>query len=499
MDNRTLEVRHLKKVYPGTLALNDFSATMHGGKVYALLGKNGSGKSTLVKCISGSVQPTEGEILIDGQPVRFDSPQEATDAGIAIVYQELSLVLDMSVAENIFLGRYSRTGPGGSVIDWKATNARAEEILKTLRIDIPVTEKVKYLSVGQRQMIEIAKAMSFNPRVLILDEPTSALAKHETESLFKVVHTSKEQGVIVIFITHKLDEIQGVADFVTVLRDSKFVATIPIAEANPRRIVELMFGDVVQQHMPEDLPVSGRVALEVRQLTRAGAFKDVSFKLHQGEVLGIAGMLGSGRSELLRAIFGADPFDSGEIRVGERSLSSRDIGIKTMKGLGLGMTPENRKEEGLVQMLSIRDNLCYASQDTIARAGFLSKRMQQPIVEKWIKSLQIKIPGDDYPVSWLSGGNQQKVVVGNWLNTKPSIMFFDEPSRGIDVVAKQQIFQIMWELSRQGLSVIFVSTELEELLEVCHRILIMKNGTIGAEVRPESTGLEQLYAMCMEG
>ncbi len=496
MDKRTLEVRNLKKVYPGTLALYDFSTTMHGGNVYAVLGKNGSGKSTLVKCISGSVEPTSGEILLDGQRVQFKSPLEATDAGIAIVYQELSLVLDMTVAENIFLGRYSHKGPGGTVIDWKATNARAEAILKTLRIDIEVTEKVKYLSVGQRQMIEIAKAMSFNPKVLILDEPTSALAQHEVESLFQVIKTSKEQGVIVIFITHKLNEIQGVADFVTVLRDSKFVATIPIAEANPRRIVELMFGDVEQQRMPADLMVSERVSLEVSHLSRQGAFEDVSFKLYKGEVLGIAGMLGSGRSELLRAIFGADPFDSGTLLINGQSLAKTDI--KTMKKLGLGMTPENRKEEGLVQMLSIQDNICYASQDAIAHLGFLSNRMQKPVVEKWIKELHIKIPGVDYPVSWLSGGNQQKVVVGNWLNTKPSIMFFDEPSRGIDVVAKQQIFQIMWDLSRQGLSVIFVSTELEELLEVCHRILIMKNGTIGSEVRPESTGLDQLYALCME-
>jgi ribose transport system ATP-binding protein len=496
MDTCTLELRNLKKAYPGTLALSDFSTVMRGGNVYALLGKNGSGKSTLVKCICGAEQPTSGQIILNGREISFASPVDASDAGIAIVYQELSLVLDLTVAENVFLGRYRHKGPWGGVIDWKATNEQAESLLRTLNIDIPVTEKVANLSVGQRQMIEIAKAMSFKPKVLILDEPTSALAQHEVESLFKVIRTSKEQGVIVIFITHKLNEIQGLADFVTVLRDSKLVDTISISEASPQRIVELMFGEVRKRSRPADMVVSDKVSLEVAHLCRTGAFDDVSFQLHEGEILGIAGMLGSGRSELLRAIFGADPVSSGEVRIKGRTLTQPDI--RTMKDLGLGMTPENRKEEGLVQILSIRDNLCFASLASISKFGFLNKRMQKPSVDKMIGKLEIKVPGEDFAVSSLSGGNQQKVVVGNWLNTDPSIMFFDEPSRGIDVMAKQQIFQIMWDLSRQGLSIIFVSTELEELLEVCHRVLIMKNGKIGEEVSTENTGLDKLYALCME-
>lgn len=493
MEQVKLEVRHLTKTYPGTVALSDFSAEMVGGNVYALLGKNGSGKSTLVKCISGAVIPTRGELFLNDRPLQLRSPMDAFEAGIAIVYQELSLVLDFTVAENILIGRCFRKGP---VIDWKRTNARAAEILASLRIDIPVTEKVANLSVGQRQMIEIAKAMSYNPSVLILDEPTSALARHEIESLFRVIHHSRAQGVIVIFITHKLNEIRGVADFVTVIRDGRFIGTIPIDEAKPKTIVDMMFGETQILSRPPDLPISDEVVLEAKGLTRKHRFTDISFRLHKGEILGIAGMLGAGRSELLRSIFGADPLDAGEVVVHGTSITKPHIA--TMKKLGLAMTPENRKEEGLVQSLSIKDNLCYASLSSIASLGFLTRRRQEPVVQRWIKELQIKVSSAEHPVSSLSGGNQQKVVVGNWLNTEPSIIFFDEPSRGIDVQAKQQIFQIMWDLSRKGLSVVFVSTELEELMEVCHRILVMDSGRIRTETAPERTTLDELYALCME-
>ena len=496
MDPIKLEVRNLRKTYPGTVALDDFSAVMHGGNVYALLGKNGSGKSTLVKCISGAVIPTSGELFLNDRKIELKSPLDAFDQGIAIVYQELSLVLDFTVAENILIGRYFKKGPGQAIIDWKRTNEKAAEILASLRIDIPVTAKAYSLSVGQRQMIEIAKAMSFNPKVLILDEPTSALAQFEVESLFRVVQRSREQGIIVIFITHKLNEIRNVADFVTVIRDSRFVGTIPIAEAKPKTLVDMMFGETKILTRPANLGVSSEVVLQVKHLTRRQRFTDVSFSLRKGEILGIAGMLGSGRSELLRSIFGADPVDSGEIVVNGVTITQPQI--PAMKRLGLAMTPENRKDEGLVQILSIKDNLSYASLSSIASLGFINNRRQEPVVARWIRELQIKVSSAEHPVSSLSGGNQQKIVVGNWLNTAPSIIFFDEPSRGIDVQAKQQIFQIMWDLSSKGLSVIFVSTELEELMEVCHRILIMDKGRIEQETTPELTSLDQLYAMCME-
>jgi len=491
-----LEVRNLTKAYPGTLALQDFSAVFDGGKVYALLGKNGSGKSTFVKCLSGAVQPTAGTILIDDRPIAFRSPSEASRQGVAVVYQELSLVLDFSVAENIFLGRYPTLLRERGLIDWKQTNLQAEALLRTLKIDLPVTRPVARLSVGQRQMVEIAKAMSQNPRVLILDEPTSALARAEVASLMEVVKAARDQGVIVIFITHKLGEIRGIADFVTVLRDSRFVGTVPLAAATPKVIVDMMFGETQLQTRPADLPVGAEVRLRVEGLTRAGRYHDVGFEVRAGEILGLAGMLGAGRTEVLRGIFGADPIDGGRIVLNGTEV--RRPTIRRMKALGLAMTPENRKEEGLVQILSIADNLCLASLDEVGRRGLVTEARQEPVVRRWIGALQIKVSSPRRPVSSLSGGNQQKVVVGNWLNTEPTVVFFDEPSRGIDVQAKQQIFQILWNLSRQGMSVVFVSSEIEELLEVCHRILVMEGGRVTAEVTsPETTSLDELYALCM--
>lgn len=492
-----LEVRNLTKAYPGVLALNDFSATFDGGKVYALLGKNGSGKSTLVKCLSGAVAPTSGEILIDGAPKSFSGPADANAAGIACVYQELSLILDFTVAENMLLGSYSKRGPGNIAIEWGQTNARAAEILQSLKIDIPVTKKVSELSVGQRQVIEIAKAMAHKPRVLILDEPTSALARHEINSLMEVVRESRAHGVIVIFITHKLNEIRNIADHVTVLRDSKFIGTVDIDEATPKIIVEMMFGETTLQTRPLDLRIDKEhVRLKVANLSRKGKFADISFEVRAGEILGIAGMLGAGRSELLRSIFGADPVENGKV-----TLNGTDVlkpSIQRMKRLGLGMTMENRKEEGLIQVMSVEDNLCLASLARIARHGLLSHALQAPVADKYIRELQIKVSDPLIDIKALSGGNQQKVLVGNWLNNDPSVMFFDEPTRGIDIQAKQQIFRIMWELSRRGLSVVFVSSELEELLEVCHRILIMENGRLVDEVTaPETESIEGLYARCM--
>lgn len=496
MASAKLEIRNLTKAYPGVVALDDFSASFEGGKVYALLGKNGSGKSTFVKCLSGAVTPTSGEILIDGQTITFRGPADANAAGIAVVYQELSLILDFTVAENIMLGRFTTGGPGNIKIDWKETNAAAEKILRDLKIDIPVTRKVSDLSVGQRQVIEIAKAMSLDPRVLLLDEPTSALARHEINSLMDVVRALKAQGVSIIFITHKLNEIRGIADFVTVLRDSRHVGSVPIDVATPKVIVDMMFGETVLQSRPDDLKVSDQVSLKVSGLSRHDKFEDISFEVHAGEIVGIAGMLGAGRSELLRGIFGADRIDSGSVTINGTEV--RKPTIPLMKKLGLAMTMENRKEEGLIQIMSVEDNLCLASLKEISHRGLISHFLQAPVAEKWVGQLHIKVSDPSYEVQSLSGGNQQKVVVGNWLNTDPKVVFFDEPTRGIDIVAKQQIFQIMWDLSRKGLSVVFVSSELEELLEVCHRILIMEAGRfIGEVTSPETTRIEDLYAMCM--
>jgi ribose transport system ATP-binding protein len=488
-----LEARGIRKEYPGTVALKDVSVRFEGGKVHALIGRNGAGKSTLVRILAGSTQPTAGQVLLDGEPVALRSPGDAFQRGIATVYQELSLVPGLSVAENILLGRMPRSR--GPFIDWTAAAERARAVLATMDVEMDVDELVGRLGFAQQQTVEIAKAMSFRPSVLMLDEPTSGLARHETQSLFRLVRQLAEQGVAILYISHRLQELGEIADRVTVLRDGDHVATVEMAETSAEEIVHYMFGETVQKERPADLLAGREPVLQVRGLSRGEEFQDVDLTLHRGEILGIAGMLGSGRTELLKAVFGALPFDRGEIRFSERTC--RRVTPPEMKELGLGFAPEDRKQEGLVQTQSIRSNLCLASLDRISSRGFLSRRRERRLIRDQVDRLHIKAPDVEEAVSSLSGGNQQKVVVGKWLGTSLQVLLLDEPTRGIDLQAKQQIFQLMWDLSRQGIAILFVSSELEELVEVCHRILVMKHGRIQQEIRPENTTADQLFVQCM--
>lgn len=488
-----LRTESICKQYPGCLALDNVSVSFESGKVNALLGKNGSGKSTLVKCFSGAIQPTSGKFYLDDQALSFKSTADSNEHGFATVYQEMSLVPSLTVAENIFLGRMPKKG---RLIDWKKANVMAEELLGRMGVKINPREIVSRLSMWQCQVVEITKAMSYNPKVLMLDEPTSSLASNEVECLFKVIRELKKQDIIIIYISHKLHEVPQITDTVTVLRDGQFIGKVDTAGVTNADIISMMFGDTKIRVRPADVIAQDSVVMQVRKLSRKGKFSDVSFELRKGEVLGIAGMLGAGRTELLKSIFGADPYDSGEIWINGTRARRRATPV-TMKRAGMGLTPEDRKQEGLILIHSIRDNLCYASMDKTAHGWLEDKKLRLRAADKQISDLQIKVPDANASVSSLSGGNQQKVVVGNWLNTAPQIMMYDEPSRGIDVNAKQQIFEIMWEQSRHGISSIFVSSELEELLEVCHRILIMIGGRIVGEVRPEDVSIAQLYALCI--
>jgi ribose transport system ATP-binding protein len=490
-----LQTISIRKQYSSTLALDDVSVSFEGGKVSALLGKNGAGKSTLVKILAGTVVPTSGKLLLNGHEVVLRTAQDAFHHGIATVYQELSLIPDLTIGENMFLGRLPHRA-GGLLIDWSKVFAQAEQVLAEMGVDLPVREKVSSLGVAQQQIVEIAKAMSFKPAVLMLDEPTSALAHHETEGLFKLVRQLAARGVAIIYITHRLQELSRIADTVTVLRDGRLIGSVPMASSTPHSIVQMMFGEVEKKERPVQLQVASEPVLVVKNLTRAGKFHNVSFTLNRGEVLGIAGMLGSGRTELLRAIFGADRFDSGELEFAGKTVHTPTP--QRMRGLGMAFTPEERKEQALVQILSSRSNTCLASLDRISRGGLLTKKAERSVVDRMVKQLAIKLPDMEQPVSSLSGGNQQKIVIAKWLNIAPKVILFDEPTRGIDVQAKQQIFQVMWDLSRQGISSIFVSSELEELVEVCNRILIMKRGTITQEVDPHKTSADELFVRAME-
>ncbi len=494
MNTGVLETQGLTKIYPGTVALDQFTARFTNGRVHALIGKNGSGKSTLIRLFSGAESPSAGTILMNGRSLVLPTPLHAFREGIVTVYQELSLVPSLTVTENILLGRLPRRY---GMVDWRAANSKARALLDRLHVDVPATVVAGSLSVARQQMVEIAKAMSFNPSILLLDEPTSALARHETQSLFDLVLNLKGQGVTILYITHRMHELPRIADDVTILRDGKCVGVLPIEEATSERIVDLMFGDVACQCRTDAPPdVGEHEALTVTSLTREPCFRNVTFTLRRGEILGIAGMLGSGRSALLRSIFGVDRYDRGKIRSNGRPVPA-GLGPSGMKAFGLGMTPENRKEEGLVQCLSIRANMSMAGMRRIARRGFVTRRLEAAAARRQIEDLDIKIGSLESPVSSLSGGNQQKIIIANWLNNAPSVMFLDEPTRGIDIHAKQQVFHIMRRLSQQGLSCIFVSTELEELIDVCHRILVMRNGEVVAERDAASIRLDALYALCM--
>lgn len=489
-----IRTEHIIKDYPGTRALDDVSICFDNGQVHALVGKNGSGKSTLVKIFAGAIKPTSGEFCLNDEKLHFDSTSDAYEKGIVSVYQEMSLVPGLSVAENIFLGRLPKKN---QVIDWQKTYQMAGDLLQQMQANIDPHELVSRLSMWQMQVVEITKALSFKPKVIMLDEPTSALAQNEVQNLFTAIRALKDQGVIVIYITHKLQELPQIADTVSVLRDGKLVGTVQMKDVQQKDIIDMMFGEVKIQNRPTDIKIQDTSVMEVKNLNRHGWYQDVNFKLRRGEVLGIAGMLGSGRTELLRGIFGADPVDSGEVIVEGKTYKSADP-IKMVRA-GIGLTPENRKIQGLILAHSIKDNLCYASMNLTADGWLENKRKRNAFAERQVNELDIKVSNIDAPCDSLSGGNQQKVVVGNWLNTSPKIMLYDEPSRGIDVGAKQQIFEIMWEEARKGISTIFVSTELEELLEVCHRILIMRHGRIVDEVNPDQINVNELYELCMRG
>jgi ribose transport system ATP-binding protein len=499
MNDGAIEFRGIGRNFGAAVAVRDFSHRFEPGQVHALMGKNGSGKSTIVNMLSGALPPSRGELFVNGRQTRFEKPSDAMDAGIATVHQELSLVRSLSIGENIYLGRLPRRILFGvSIIDWTRLYEDASGLLADMGLTLDPHVPVSTLSVGQQQAVEIVKAMSTSPSILLLDEPTSALAAPEVEQLFGLIRRLRERGVTMIYITHRMNELFKIADTCSVLRDGNHIASFPMADANPSLILEMMFGAVAKARRPARRSIDRTDAiLSVKSLSCANLVKDLSFTLYKGEVLGLAGLLGSGRTETLRAIFGADPFESGEIVFNDTKIKAPSP--RGMKRRGLGYTPENRKEVGLVQILSSHSNLCLASMTKIAPSGIVDRSMEQPYVERQIRDLHIAVSDPHLPVSSLSGGNQQKIVIGNWLNTEPKVMFFDEPSRGIDVQAKQQIFEIIWGKAALGVSAIFVSSELEEVLEVSDRILILYRGRLIRDVLPEDTTLTDLYRLCMEG
>lgn len=497
-DEVILKAEKVCKHYPGVQALDHVDFELHEGEVRALLGKNGAGKSTLVKIISGATHADSGQITIAGHLVSLRAPVDAFQEGIATVYQEMSLVNGLTVAENILLGRWPgrRRVLGLRLIDRQQVLEQAREALEIMGVTLDLQELVRNLSVAEQQVVEIAKAVSFRPKVLILDEPTSALPQAEVDHLLRLVRRLAENGVAVIYVSHRLQEIPRVADSLTVLRDGKLVDTISIEEATPERIAHMMVGgEWVQTECADSREIGADVRLSVRNLTRKKYLEDISFDLYTGEVLGIAGLLGSGRTELVRAIFGLDPIDSGSIAVDGEEVEH--LSPAEMKSRGVGLTPEDRKSEGLVLVMDVQQNLTLSSLDRISHNQILSLQAQRDLAKKVVDDLMIQTPSLDVKARSLSGGNQQKLVIGKWLGSEVQVLLMDEPTRGIDIHAKEQVYLLVRELARQGISVVFISSEIEEVLAVSDRVLVMNQGRIVAELPASQADLKQILALAM--
>jgi ribose transport system ATP-binding protein len=481
-----LEMRGIGKSFPGVRALSDVSLTLNAGEVLVLVGENGAGKSTLMKILSGALPADKGEILIDGAPVRIGSPQEAQRLGIGMIYQEFTLVPQLNMPANISLGaEATRSG----IIDSAAVNERARRALDGLGLELPFGVPVSRLSVGQQQLVEIAKALARSARIIVMDEPTAALADREIERLFTIVRRLRAGGAGIIYISHRMEELPKIADRVTVLRDGRVVETRPASEFPAEEIIAAMVGRRLASHFPElpAVPQSAPVRLEVRGLHREGIVNDVSFSVRAGEIVGLAGLIGAGRTEILRAISGADAPVQGEIRIDGRELHTGRIAGAI--AAGVAFITEDRKAQGLVLGMTVRENVTLAHlNDFVDRDQLVDIARERAATVRLIEELQIKTPGTEQLARNLSGGTQQKVVLAKWLLGEAGVFLFDEPTRGIDVGAKSEIYRLMLDLIARGAAIVMVSSDLPEMLGMSHRVLVVRDGRIAAEFsRAEAT------------
>ena len=479
-----VELRGVSKSYGGVDALSDVSFAIDLGTVHALVGENGAGKSTLVKILTGVIQPDAGQILIGGEAARVSDPQSAHRLGIVAMYQEPTVFQDLSVAENVFAGRHPRGGL--HTVDWSAMRSEATRILRELGADFDADAPVRGLGVADRQLLEIAKALSSNARLLIMDEPTAALSPHEVENLFATVRGLRERGVAVVYISHRLEEVGALADLVTVLRDGRHIATRPAAELSHGEIIRLMVGRSLDSLFPKEEAEIGEVVLRAEGLTRFGVFSNISFELRRGEIVGLAGFVGSGRTEVARSIFGIDPLDSGTLSIDGRPFQPHSPRAALRRGLAY--LPEDRLHQGLVQPMSIGENVSMAVLPELTPGGILRPRVERALARRFMERLRIKATSAAQPVRSLSGGNQQKVVLAKWLAAEPRILILDEPTHGVDVGTKADVHQTISHLATEGLTILLISSELPEVLGMSDRVLVMREGRLVGEFsRGEAT------------
>ncbi|WP_034262729.1 sugar ABC transporter ATP-binding protein [Actinospica robiniae] len=482
-----LALEGVSKSFGAVRALRAVSLQLHAGEAHALAGENGAGKSTLIKVLAGVHRPDEGTVLLDGSPVDFAGPADARDAGVAVIYQEPTLFPDLSVAENIFMGRQPKRSFGR--VDHRAVYKAAASLFVRLGVDMDPDRPARGLSIADQQLVEIAKALSFDAGVLIMDEPTAALTGSEVARLFAVVRTLREQGAAVLFISHRLEEIFELCQRVTTLRDGSFVASEPVAGLTESDLVQRMVGRTLEELYPKQHdPTVGAVALEVGRLTREGVFTDVSFQVRRGEIVGLAGLVGAGRSEVARAVFGVDKWDAGSVTVDGRILRPGSPSLAMAAGLAL--VPEDRRAQGLVMEMSIERNIGLSGLKETSTAGLMSRTGERDRAFDWATKLQVKYARLGDLVGTLSGGNQQKVVLAKWLATKPAVLIVDEPTRGIDVGTKAEVHRLLSQLAADGVAVLMISSDLPEILGMADRVLVMHEGRISAEI-PRSEATEQ--------
>ena len=491
-----LQMRGISKRYPGVVALDNVDFEVAPGEVHALVGENGAGKSTLMKILAGAEKADTGEILLNGRPIHITSPQAAMDLGINIIYQEFNLVPHLSAAENIYLGREPSAAIPG-FINFKKLYGDAENVMSSLGVAVDVRAEVSRLSVAQQQMVEIGKATSRNSVTIAMDEPSATLTDHELRNLFELIRSLKKQGVGIIYISHRMEEIFDICDRVTVLRDGHFIATKRIEELDREAVIKMMVGRELTESIPKKPAPKGEPLLEVKGLTRKGVFEDISFTVHRGEVVGIGGLVGAGRTEVARALFGADPIDSGEIWFEGKKIHPRSP--REAIAAGIGLVPEDRKTLGLVLTMAVRENTTLANLDLLTMLGFVNRKKENEVAEKYVKDLRVRTPGIEQEVKNLSGGNQQKVVLAKWLFTQSKLLIFDEPTRGIDVGAKVEIYELMNELVHKGDGLVMISSELPELLGMSDRIYVMHEGRIAGELTREEATQEKVMHLATGG
>ncbi len=486
-DEPILRMEQIDKRFPGVHALDHVDFDAHEGEVHVLLGENGAGKSTLMKILSGSLSPDSGRIFIRGRPVSDLTPETARELGIGMVYQELSLVPSLCVAENVYLGRLPRNRM--RLVDWPTLHQRTREHLAELRVDIDPTARVRTLDVASQQLTEVARVLGWNPRILLLDEPTSALSDAERERLFEIIGRLRQRGVAIVYISHRLGEVSQIGQRVTVLRDGKRIATLPVEEVTQDRLIQMMVGRRLAEHYPKHSFSAGEPVLQVRHLTIPGVLHDLSFELHRGEILGIFGLMGAGQTELSRALFGLEPKASAEVWIaGERiSLANPAQAIRR----GFGFLPRDRRE-ALVPMLPIPPNVTLGLVSQLRPLGLLHLRREREVAGRFVRELRIQPPSLDRLVVFLSGGNQQKVVLSRWLCSNARILLLDDPTRGIDVGAKAEVFALMTQLAEEGVGIIFISSEMHELIGMADRILVMKDGRFTREFATGEASQEEL-------